>query len=51
MFIEALSDIYKKFWLYLASLRHLLDWPMYFDLIFNPYGNPMELKSFHRSKY
>ena len=34
MFIEASSDIYKKFWLYLASLRHLLDWPMYFDLIF-----------------
>ena len=32
--MQALSDIYKKCWLYLISLRHLLDLQLYFDLKF-----------------
>ena len=33
---QALSDIYKNFWLYLTSLRRLLDLQLYFDLKFIP---------------
>ena len=34
MSMQALSDIYKKCWLYLISLRHLLDLHLYLDLKF-----------------
>ena len=32
--MQALSDIYKKYWLYWIYLRHLLDLPLHFDLKF-----------------
>ena len=32
MSMQALLDIYKKCWLYLISLRHLLDLHFYLDL-------------------
>ena len=49
--MEALSDIYKKCWLYLVSLKHFPDLPLHFDLNLDPYGNPVKLKSFHICKY
>ena len=43
MSMQALSDIYKKCWLYLTSLKHLLDLSLHFDLKFKSlwesYGN------------
>ena len=48
--MEALSDIYDKCWLYLISLRHLLDSLLDFDFLnLNPYVDHLELKSFHIS--
>ena len=32
--LQALSDIYKKYWLHLTSLKHLLELPLHFDLKF-----------------
>ena len=32
--MQALPDIYKKYRLYLIYLKHLLDFPSYFDLKF-----------------
>ena len=40
--MQALSDIYSKRGLYLIPAKHLLDLPLYFDLKFNPSGNPVE---------
>ena len=34
MSVQALPNMYKKCWLYLTSLRHLLDLDLYFDLKF-----------------
>ena len=34
MSMQSLSDMYKKYWLYVTSLRHFLGLPFYFDMKF-----------------
>ena len=49
--MKALSDIYKRYRLYLISHRHFLDLPLYFGLKFKSLWESCEMKAFHTSKY
>ena len=48
--MQDLSDVYKKYWLHLISVRHLLDLPLYFDLKFKSLWESFGMKSFQINK-
>ena len=48
--MQALPDIYKKYRLYLIYLKHLLDFPSYFDLKFRSLWEPCGMKFFALGK-
>ena len=48
--MQALPDIYEKYRLYLIYLKHLLDFPSYFDLKFRSLWESCGMTVFHIRK-